>query len=235
MVNLGVVAELERVAITTFAVEPARLAARLAPGVEPREVAIGGRAAALVSAVSFVARDLRHGRLPWPRVTCGHVDYRAYVFHQGEPAVWFLGAEMDSRLAGVPRRLWGMPWRRAPVSIQSHDGAGYAVRGSGALHAVPSDAPVDGIEGFTSVAHAADVLVNPCVGLYHWRGRIGRYEVGHPRLEPRAAHAAEARFPAFDGLSPRLHSVLLLPEFTITIRLPPRRLSSPASPAAPPA
>lgn len=219
--DLSAVADLDRVAITTFAVDAAALRNRLAPGVEAEVFPLGGGPAALVSAVSFVVQDFRFRRLPWPRFGCGHVDFRAYVRHGGERAVWFLGAAMDSRLAAVPRLLWGMPWHRAPVEIAGHDGS-YRLGGAAALTASrdSGDAPTT-VDGFFDLAAVADVLVNPCIGLYRRGERVARYEVAHEPLVPAVATATHASFPAFDGLHPRLHSVLLLPPFTITIHLPP--------------
>jgi hypothetical protein len=220
-VDLSAVADLDRVAITTFAVDAAALRPRVGPGVEPEVFALDDGPAALVSAVSFMVNDFRFRRLPWPRFGCGHVDFRAYVHHGGQRAVWFLGAAMDSRLAAIPRRLWGMPWHRAPVVIDGHDGH-YRVGGSAALMASRDNgnAPAT-IDGFGDLTAVADVLVNPCVGLYRRGDRIARYEVSHAPLTPEVATASHASFPAFDGLRPRLHSVLLLPPFTITIHLPP--------------
>jgi hypothetical protein len=225
------VAWLESVAVASFAVEEIRVARLLPQGVTPEVVVVDGRRAALVSAVSFVARGLRVPGVPFVGFDGGHVDYRTYVRHRGRPAVWFLGAAMHSRLAWALRGLWGMPWHRAGVDVLDDRGF-YEVRVrnrrfSARLAVTDQPAPA-ALDGFASLADAQHLLVDPCLGLFR-RGRgIRGYEVGHAPLLPRVV-AGDGHVELFERLGltlpgQRPHSVLRLPDFELRISLPPRRV-----------
>ncbi len=224
-------AQLQDVAVTTFTTDGHGLAARLPPGVEPWVVPADGGECALVSAVSFRLRDVRVGPVRWPGLDCGHVDYRAYVRFDGDPAVWFLGAAMASRLSFFLRRLWSMPWHRATVDLTAGERYGLRVVDGAAdveLRARPPDgrAP-SALEGFASPGEADALLVNPTVGLFAGRRGVRRYEVHHAPLEGRVMVPETARIGLFERLglvAPEQppHSVLALPDFAISVRLPPR-------------
>jgi hypothetical protein len=238
---------LEHLALTTFAVEPARLRRLLPPGVEPATVAAAGGEAALVSAVSFIAHGLSVDGWSWLRFSGGHVDYRAAVRSpEGEPAAWFLGAAMSSPVAWGLRGLWAMPWHRAAVSVGAGAGAGGAA-GDGRYRVAVADhrwtatieadagpggegADGAGLDGFDRMEQAANVLVNPQLGLFRGRGgRLTSYRVEHSPPPPTLARHRTARVTLFEdlglvepGASP--HSVLLVGGFDIAVELPPRRV-----------
>src|SRR5262245_33069376 len=108
-------------ALVTFDVDPARLAAALPPGLEPEVRALDdGRSRAFVSAVSFRDVDFRFAAAPWLRVSFFQTNYRAYVRGPDDrQAVFFFGTTLDSRLARIPRQVWGMPWRSGRTSIEA--------------------------------------------------------------------------------------------------------------------
>lgn len=76
---------LDDFAIVTWAVDPDRVAATLPAGFVP-DVRAG---VALVSAVAFLDDRFHFRALPFPRVSCGQVNYRAYVRRNDESGVWF--------------------------------------------------------------------------------------------------------------------------------------------------
>jgi uncharacterized protein YqjF (DUF2071 family) len=55
-------------------------------------------------------------------MSCGQINYRAYVHAQGERGVWFFGTALDQPLVVVPCILWQMPWHRAQIRIGSETG-----------------------------------------------------------------------------------------------------------------
>jgi hypothetical protein len=172
--------------------------------------------------------------VPLARFSGGHVDYRAAVRSpEGEPAVWFLGAAMSSPLAWALRGLWAMPWHRATVTVDGGDAAyRLAVSGHRWTAGVEADMtaslPVDGLDGFDDVDHAAEVLVNARLGLFRGRrGRLARYRVEHEPPTPRPGRVVDARVVLFEDLGlvepgARPHSVLFVGGFDIQIELPPK-------------
>jgi hypothetical protein len=148
--------------------------------------------------------------------------------------VWFLGAAMSSRLAWGLRRLWGMPWHRAPVAV-SDGAARYRAavvdrRWPATIEAEEREGGEE-VDGFDRLEHAADVLVNARLGLF--RGRRGRpavYRAEHSPPPPRVARPGPARVRLFEELGlvepgAEPHSVLLVDAFDIAIELPPRHIS----------
>ena len=99
------------VAISTFSVDPAALAALLPPGVEPEVVTLDdGRARALVSAVTFRDLEFRLAFASAIRFSFVQTNYRAYVRIGDRRLVWFVGTSLDSPLVAGPRLAWRMPW-----------------------------------------------------------------------------------------------------------------------------
>jgi hypothetical protein len=229
---------LDDFALVTWPADPERLGRLLPAGFEP-DVRAG---VALVSAVAFRADHFRFNVAPWPRVSGGQVDYRAYVRRGDETGVWSLGSSFDNALVAVPRMLWRMPWHRDRVGIVAEwDGdagpswrlgvtgawgeAAIALRGTGGRFVPPA--------GFADATAVSAVLLDPVVG---WYGRrdgsgVGRYSVWHPPLEPVPAEvdAADARVltdlglvepgagPVSAGLQRRVH---------LDVHTPPTRVRS---------
>jgi hypothetical protein len=223
-------------AVTTYAVDPTRLREHLPEDCAPETVSLSdGRERGLVSAVSFHARRFRLHALPWLGASFAQVNYRAYVRHRGQPAVWFFGTAVAVPWNLAPRLLWRLPWRGALIEIDARwngdDCAGYTLRqrstwGDAELHAVGGDA-ARGIDGFAGDDDARRFLTDPLVG-YCRRldGSRAAYRVWHPRIEARLARAETARFPVFEDLrlierAQEPHSVLLQRETEFLVRLPP--------------
>jgi hypothetical protein len=90
-----------------------------------------------------------------------------------------------------------------------------------------TDARPGRLDGFISPADAAAVLTHPLDGLFsHPSGRLGRYSVWHPRLEPTVGVAERASYAVFERfglieLDAEPHSVLLQPSVEFDVHLPP--------------
>jgi hypothetical protein len=227
---------LEDFAIVTFRVEADALARHLPAGIEPRTFAFAdGRTGSLVSAVAFVDRDF-HFRFCLPvRVSCGQINHRAYVVRRGVAGVWFFRTTLDHPTVHVPRLLWGMPWRRGRIRIEAGwegGGAHWSLRsadaaGTSSCRAVEAPPPAR-LDGFAGPDEWREVLTHPMVGWYRRsRGRVGRYGVWHPAMEPRHLRADHARFHHFEALGlvapgARPHSVLAQERLHFDVHTPPR-------------
>lgn len=225
-------AHFEDLAITTFAVEPARLRARLPEDCVP-EIAVlaDGRERALVSAVSFRVRHFRLAGIPWLDASFLQVNYRAYVRAAGTSGVWFFASVATAPWHLGPRYLWRLPWHRATIDIDVEWETGRcrryslrqcSARGTAELEAIGAPAtPLDGLD--------QSLLTEPLVGYcQRTNGRRAVYRVWHERLEATTATAKSARFEVFENLGlvdrgAAPHSVLVVRKTDFLVRLPPER------------
>jgi uncharacterized protein YqjF (DUF2071 family) len=229
---------LRHFALVTFDVDPEALAGTLPAGLTPEVRTLDdGRPRGFVSAVSFRDVDFRFRGAEVVRATFDQTNYRAYVFGpDGRRAVFFFETTLDSRLAVIPRRLWGMPWYGGRTTIEAEwDGdrcAAYRHECSGGRNTV--DAAFTGsatlagrLDGFADADDMFAVLTHPLDGFYrHPDGRLGRYSVWHPRLTPTLGSAVRARYAVFELLGlvePEAtpHSVLFQPSVEFDVQLPP--------------
>jgi len=156
----------------------------------------------------------------------------------GERAVYFFETTLDSSLAAIPRRLWGMPWYGGRTTIDaSWDGVrclAYRHACSGARNAVDAEfagtaAPAGRLDGFADAGDAAVVLTHPLDGLYRLpSGSLGRYSVWHPRLRLTLGTSMRSRYQVFErlglvGADALPHYVLLQPSVEFDVHLPPTR------------
>ena len=198
---------LDDFAIVTWAVDPDRLTACLPSGFVP-DVREG---AALVSAVAFLDDAFRFRALPRPRISCGQVNYRAYVQRGDETGVWFFGTSLDSGLVRIPRLVWQMPWYRDRVRIDADwSDAGcesWRLRADGdwgaatiALHG--TGRPFEPPSGYADDAEVSERLLDPFVGWYGRRNGsgVGRYSVWHRPLGLEQATVEAATCQVFGDL-----------------------------------
>ena len=198
---------LDDFAIVTWAADPDRLAAQLPPGFVP-DARDGG---ALVSAVAFLDDAFHFRGLPRPRLSCGQVNYRAYVQRGEETGVWFFGTSLDHTLVRIPRLVWQMPWYRDRVRIDAAwsdsgceswrlraDGtwgsASIVLRGTGRRFEAPP--------GYADATEVSELLLDPFVGWYGRRNGsgVGRYSVWHDPLELEQATIESASCQVFHDL-----------------------------------
>lgn len=225
-------------ALVSFDVDPAALARRLPDGLEPEVRRLDdGRERGFVSAVSFRDVDFRFAMAGAIRRSFFQTNYRAYVRGpDGGRAVHFFGTTLDSWLAIIPRRVWGMPWYRGSTRIDATwDGprcTAYRHRcapgwGAADVALTGTDQPMGRLDGFSDLEDSALVLTHPLDG-YFLRpdGRLGRYEVWHERLRPTIGQASRASYAVFENLDlvppgTAPHSVLLQQSVEFDVLLPP--------------
>jgi hypothetical protein len=231
---------LESFGLVTFDVDPDRLAAVLPAPLQPEVRRLDdGRERGFVSAVSFRDVDFRFASAPFIRASFFQTNYRAYVRGpDGRRAVYFFGTTLDSGLVSLPRRAWGMPWRGGRTRIEAawsgDDGRCVSYRhrcagrwGGADVELTGTGRPLERLDGFTDVDDGALVLTHPLDGWYERPGgRLGRYSVWHPRLEPEMGIAGRARYAVFEELGlvrpgSVPHSVLLQRSVEFDVHLPP--------------
>jgi hypothetical protein len=226
-------------AVTSFAVEPARLRARLPEDCRPEVVILAdGRERALVSAVSFRVHRFRLQAAPWLSAAFNQVNYRTYVRHRGAPTVWFFLSVVSAPWHVGPRVFWQLPWCGALIDITAEWREDGCRRYSLRQRSAGGDAELDATggphepavpDGFDSREDALRLLTDPLVGGYRRLDGVRvACRVWHSRLDAGVAHAQVARFPVFEDL--RLidrdqapHSVLLQRSTEFLVRLPPER------------
>ena len=200
---------LDRFALVTYAVEPARLTRALPYGFVAEERA----GTALISAVPFLDRDFRFRALPFAKVSCGQVNYRAYVTHGEQRGVYFFGTSLDSVWVHLPRVVWRMPWHRDRMQVDAtwsdDDGRCTSYRleaegtwGTARLRAHGTGRRLPDPACFVDPVDCRAVLLDPFTGWYGRRnGRgLGRYSVWHEPLDLEEVVVDEARFQVFDDL-----------------------------------
>lgn len=198
---------LDDFALITYLVDPSHLAPLLPAGLDPITVRSGGRTMSMVSAVPFRDRHFRFVGFPFITLSCGQVNYRAYVRHRDQVGVWFFGTSLDSRLVVVPRRLWSMPWHRGPMDLTARWEGGTCDHWSlavsddwGRAEARLRDADAKADLGWLGEVERS-TLVDPPVGWYRrLDGGIGRYSVWHRPLAPLDAAVESAHFSVFERL-----------------------------------
>jgi hypothetical protein len=205
---------LESFALITYAVEPARLARALPDGIEVDER--GGTG--LISAVPFLDRDFRFRALGFYKVTCGQVNYRAYVRRRdGRRGVYFFGTSLGSLFVLLPRIVWRMPWHRNGLDISatwtgSVEGGdwhctSYVLEAGGSWGAARFSArgtgrPMPDPTCFTDPSDCRSTMLEPFVGWFERRGGrgLGRYSVWHEPLDLEEAAVDVAWFQVFHDL-----------------------------------
>jgi hypothetical protein len=182
--------------------EPERLARALPEGIEPQIFEVEGRECSLASAVAFEDRDFHFKGCPLARISCGQINYRAYVRRGEQTGVYFLRTVLGSRWAVVPRRLWSMPWVHEKVAVRG--------RWEGSeIRTLEVEAP--GAVGRTSIllergeglevppALLSSQVVDPALGWFtRLDGRLGRYSVWHLPLETQTARVVGASAGPFE-------------------------------------
>ncbi len=226
-------------AITTFDVDPERLASFLPSGLEVERFEIDGRSRALVSAVTFLNTDFYVHFAPFVRLRCEQTNYRAYVRRGGERAVWFFGTGLASPFVLLPRHAWGLPWHRMRVTRHSRwDGDAlrelrWHARAEGSeerLDVRGTGRPLGRLPGFAGVEATHAVLTHPLVGYVRRRGgSVATYGVWHAKLVMEEAAVHDARFERFEALglvapAQAPHSVLVQRTTEFVVLLPPRRV-----------
>lgn len=75
---------------------------------------------AFLSVVPFLDVDFNFPQLaPRIRFRFYQTNHRAYIIEKRtrQPAVWFFGTNLGSRLAHLPQRLWKIPWHYSKYTV----------------------------------------------------------------------------------------------------------------------
>jgi hypothetical protein len=230
--------ELDSFAIVSYRVEPGLVARHLPSGVVPEVFNFDdGGLGALVSAVVFRDRGFHFRFCPWVSISCGQINYRAYVRMGGERGVWFFGTALDHPLVIIPRVLWGMPWHRARIQIGTDTDRWHmtAVDTSGTSHCelTVTNEALGRLDGFNDATETLRTLTHPTDGWFRRRdGAIGNYSIWHEVMAARHCSSISARFTFLETLglitsSCEPHSALTQPTIHFDIYTPPRRIGSP--------
>ncbi|MEP7045723.1 MAG: DUF2071 domain-containing protein [Ilumatobacteraceae bacterium] len=196
---------LDDFAIVTWSVPADRLNELLPPGFEADDRGGSG----LVSLVAFRDHGFHFRAAPFAKFSCGQVDFRAYVRHDGETGVWSFGTALDSRLASLPKALWRMPWRRTSIRVVavwtgetcdnwSLDSTG--AWGTASVELTGTTAHCHGVG--THAPAGPPSAIDPFVAWYPRTGSsaIGRYSVWHEPLQLEAASTSRAECRLFEEL-----------------------------------
>jgi hypothetical protein len=236
--------ELDDFAIISYRVEPDLVSQHLPPGVVPEVLRFDdGGQGTLVSAVVFRDRDLHFRFCPPVSISCGQINYRAYVSAGENRGVWFFGIAFDHPLFMVPRLLWQMPWHRARIRVGAADDRWRmtAADPSGTSHCelAVTGQPLGRLDGFSDVSETLGRLTHPTDGWYQRRDTgIGHYSIWHDVLAARQCTLTSARFTFLESLGlitpvSEPHSAFTQPTIHFDIHTPPRRLHPQPLPAPP--
>ena len=230
---------LSDLAITTYAVEPARLQALLPDGFSPEVVNLAGEEKALVSAVTFLNRRFFVGYAPFVKLSCHQTNYRAYVRYKGKRAAWFFATSLGTPWCIVPRLFWKFPWYHSKnqhaVSwsngvCQHYEWNAQGFNGREMLIAEGTSVPMGVLPGFQHEKECWEVLTHPFAGYLTRRdGQTAHYSVWHQPFEMKRGKVRSARFELFERLGlveqgQEPHSVLLQQSIHYLVFLPPKRV-----------
>ncbi len=233
---------LENFALVTFDVDPAAIVAALPAALEPDVRRLDdGRERAFVSAVSFRDVDFRFRGAEAVRRSFFQTNYRAYVAGpDGTRGVFFFETTLDSRLAVIPRRFWGMPWFDGRTTIdatwETDRCAAYrhvctGERNSCFVELRGSSDPAGRLDGFVD-REDVRLLTDPLDGWFlRPDGRLAGYSVWHEPLILTVGTATDAGYRVFErlgliGPTATPHSVLLQRSVEFDVHLPPRVVAS---------
>ncbi len=231
---------LHNMAITTFDVDPKKLASLLPPECTPETVVLSdGRERALVSSVSFINRNFFVRFAPFIQLDCHQTNYRAYVRYRGKSVVWFFHTTLESFWTFVPRYVWGLPWLRSSNhsafvweegNCRSYQWQGKSAKGHECLRVKGSGQKTGILDGFSDAESCWELLTHPFDGYLYLRNRhVAHYSVWHAPLEMERGIPEEVRFGIWEDLGlvnagQEPHSILLQEKIHYLIFLPPRCL-----------
>lgn len=235
--------ELDHFLIVTYRVPTDALQTALPREFTPEKFvfddATGG---SLVSAVPFLDRHFRFRGMPLISLSCGQVNYRAYVTYEGRKGVFFFGTSLDSALVRIPQVLWRMPWHGDRVEVSESSGivrfSATGAWGAGKLEARITPEVLGRLDGFADAFQTAEILTHPMIGWYQRTGetsrkstkyKLGSYQVWHCPVEARICEPTHSSFAVFEDLglitSGQIpHSVLYQPSIHFDVLMPPRKL-----------
>jgi uncharacterized protein YqjF (DUF2071 family) len=188
---------------------------------------LDGVSSAFISAVAFKNEDIKAGMLPLPEYD--QINYRAYILHGEERAVYFFDMNVNSRVIATGTNFLGLPVGYEEIEIAIRDEEGKA----GELHiSVTSSGPqglaAEIIVSESRVNQASDVSTEffterPAGYVKAPAGGLLKVMVEHERIIAVRATAEGARALFFESLgllseeqSRNPHSTLYVKEILFT-------------------
>ena len=167
------------------------------------------------------------------RLSCGQVNYRAYVNVNGVDGVWFFGTSLDSKLTFIPKKLWKMPWHRDSIKI-TNSNSFWQLKvvgdwGFSNVEMSESDNEFECLDGFSDLDESIQVLTHPMEGWYERSdGHIGTYSVWHQVLKMKPMVVKHAHFKVFETLGlinseTPIHSALMQRTIKFDVHTPPNK------------
>jgi hypothetical protein len=167
----------------------------LPPQLEPVVVRHAGDDVAMASIVGFYHHGFRFRAVPFVTMSGGQVDIRLHVQERGngDTGVFFLDTMIDSPWALLPRLLWSLPGRRAPVVMATESTAARdRLRWRAGAGSLAVELELETGRRATGLPTSAEIgapsITDPMVGWFLRRsGRLARLSVWHHDLALRAA------------------------------------------------
>jgi hypothetical protein len=231
-------------ALITYALPAERLRPHIPERFDISTFPIGGASLALMSAVPFLDDGFHYRLLPFLRWTFAQTNYRVYVVDRdtGEHCVWFFGTTLGSPLVYLARWLWRIPWhyaryqldcqydpaRRAYEHFRLTKTSGWA---AAEIELEDTGEPMILTPGFSSLDEQILILTHPITGhFYRLDGKPGTYSVWHEEIPLTVGKAKRLYFSLYERLGllsraemQRPHSVLICPQTTFDVHLPPKK------------
>lgn len=226
---------LRNVLYITYAVPAERMRIHV-PDALP--LAVAGSDTAFISVVVLRSSEVRLNPLPFPRFNYNQLNIRTYVVDpvSGSHAVYFLKSGVTARFISLVTRISGIPWRlielETDVNLKGEPNY-YTARGKWQgnyrIEAQSRENHPVKPTFFETGKAAVNFLIRPLIGFVGEGGRVGRFTIRHPEVEPQDWVLKALDFPLLSELgvvdepgSP--HSVFYLPKAEFSIYLPPKRI-----------
>jgi hypothetical protein len=211
---------------------------------EPLQFETSRGAMSFLSVVAFFDEDFHFPKLmPAVKFNFYQTNHRIYVTDKksGQPAVWFFGTNLGSRLVSLPRMFWKIPWHhsRYEVDCRFNPASGRYEKYSyhftsswcsGEVEINDTGEPIGLEPGFDTLDEMKLILTHPIHGYYRrLDGKIGTYEIRHPEMNCTRAVPKKLYFSLYENLGlmsktemQQPHSIFLCPEIKFDIQLPPQ-------------
>ena len=235
---------LRHFALINYAVSPDRLAEFIpADRFEVARFETNKGTKAFLSVVAFLDVDFIFLRLASGiKFTFYQTNHRAYVTEKKtrQPAVWFFGTNLGSRLVQIPRSLWKIPWHytkynvdcRFNQALNQYEKYSYNFESNwcrGQTEIRDTGEPISVMDGFASLDEMKLILTQPVQGFYRrLDDKLGTYQVWHKEMVCTKGISENLYFSLYEKIGlmskdemQQPHSIFLCPEVEFDVHLPP--------------
>ena len=208
----------------------------LVPSILP--LAAVGDDTVFISIVLLRSQAVHPTIIPAPRFNYEQINIRTYVRdpQSGENGVYFLRSAISSSFISSITKSIGLTWEYRIIdrmeTVGKDNGITINIKGKWyadfdvEVNAGSSTTPQ--YKPFKSAKDAADYLIRPLMGFFGDVGKLKRFRIWHPPVEPKSANLTRADFPLNKLLKldykPDLsapHSIFLVKNARFYIYLPP--------------